>query len=209
MPRSCEVAHEDSKVEAQRGERFITQLLITDPWSKGDYSRHIREASMAMDGLPEGVPPPGRVPGQLLQVAPILKRRRRWYKGEFIEKRITLGVSIPRAKYRRRGCRGDPPGSQEASWRGLGWGRAKDPPGLLVVAPLRCLGYFGSFRVADFLSDFSGFFGALLMAGKYEIQKQQKTTTGSWVHWVNRLVQICSKVYESSSKSWQSHTKHA
>ena len=42
MPRSCEAAHEDSKVEAQRRERFITSLLITDPWSKGNYSRHIR-----------------------------------------------------------------------------------------------------------------------------------------------------------------------
>ena len=40
---------------------------------------------MAMHGLPEGVPPPGRVPGQLLQAAPILKRRRRRYKGEFAE----------------------------------------------------------------------------------------------------------------------------
>src|SRR3954469_22191684 len=108
--------------------------MVTDPWSKGDYSRHIREASMAMDGLPEGVPPPGRVPGQLLQAAPILKRRRR-YTGEFAEKRSILGVSTPRAKYRRRGHRGDPPVSQEGPWRGLGWGRARDPPGLLVVAP--------------------------------------------------------------------------
>src|ERR1041385_8615741 len=103
MPRSCEAAHEDSKVEAQKGERFITYLMVTDPWSKGDYSRHIQEASMAMDGLPEGVPPPGRVPGQLLQAASILKRRRRRYRGEFAEKRSILGVSTPRAKYRRRG----------------------------------------------------------------------------------------------------------
>ena len=56
---------------------------------------------------------------------------------------------------------------------------------------------------------FPEIFGALLMAGKPEIQKQQKTITGSWVHWVNRLVQICSKVYESSIKTWQSHTKDA
>src|SRR3954452_15622067 len=108
MPQSCEAAHDDSKVEAQRGERFITYLLVTDPWSKGDYSRHIREASMAMDGLPEGVPPSGRVPGQLLQAAPILKRRRRRYRGEFAEKRSILGVSTPRAKYRRRGAPGGP-----------------------------------------------------------------------------------------------------
>src|SRR3954464_1559097 len=145
--------------------------MITDPWSKGDYSRHILEASMAMDGLPEGVPPPGRVSGQLLQAAPILKRRRQRYRGEFAEKRSILEVSTPRAKYRWRGCRGDPPGSQEASWHGLGWGRARDPPILLVVAPLRYLGDSGRFRVADFLSDFSGFFGVLLMAGKPGIQK--------------------------------------
>src|SRR3954468_14478300 len=107
MPRSCEAAHEDSKVEAQKGERFITYLLVTDPWSKGNYSRHIWEASMAMDGLPEGVPPPGRGPGQLLQAAPILKRRRR-YRGEFARVRSILGVSIPKAKYRRRGAPGGP-----------------------------------------------------------------------------------------------------
>ena len=106
---------------------------------------------MSMDGLSEGVPPPGKVPGQLLQAAPILKRRRRRYRGEFAEKRSILGVSTPRAKYRRRGAPGDPPGSQEASWSGIGWGRARDPPGLLVVALLRFLGDSGSFRCADFL----------------------------------------------------------
>src|SRR4051812_5453194 len=106
-----------------------------DPWSKGDYSRHIREASMAMEGLPEGVPPAGRVPGQLLQAAPILKRQRRRYRGEFAEKRSILGVSTPRDKYRHRGHRGDPQGSQEPPCRGLGWGRARDPSGFPVVAP--------------------------------------------------------------------------
>src|SRR4051812_10841852 len=164
---------------------------------------------MAMDGLPEGVHPSGRVPRQLLQATPILKRRRRRYRGEFAKVRSILVVSTPRAKYRRRGHRGDPRGSQEGPWRGPGWVRTTCPPGCLVVALLHYFGDSGSFRCADFLSDFSRFFGALLMAGKPEIQKQQKTTTGSWVHLVNRLVQICSKVYESSSKTWQSHTKHA
>src|SRR3954471_22152599 len=103
MPRSCEAAHEDSKVEAQRGEIFITYLLITDPWSKGDYSRHIREASMAMDGLSEGVSPSGRVPEQLLQAAPILKLRRRRNREGFVKKGYVLGVSTPRGKYRRSG----------------------------------------------------------------------------------------------------------
>src|SRR3954467_1107050 len=75
-----------------------------DPWSKGDYSRHIREASMAMDGLPEGVSPSGRVPEQLLKAAPILKRRRRRYREVFAKKGSVLGVSTPRGKYRRRGA---------------------------------------------------------------------------------------------------------
>src|SRR3954464_1594774 len=105
---------------------------------------------MAMDGLPEGVPPSGRVPGQLLQATPILKRRRRRYRGEFAEKRSILGVSTPRAKYRRRGHRGDPPVSQEGPWHGPGWGRATCPPGWLVVALLRSFGVFVSFCCADF-----------------------------------------------------------
>src|SRR3954463_13209225 len=73
-----------------------------DPWSKGYYSRHIREASMAMDGLPEGISPSGRVPGQLLQASPILKRRRR-NREVLARKESVLGVSTPRGKYRRRG----------------------------------------------------------------------------------------------------------
>src|SRR3954469_17233251 len=74
-----------------------------DPWSKGDYSRHIREASMAMEGLPEGVPPSGRVLGQLLLSAPILKRRRRRYR-ENGNSRSILGVSSAVTKYRPKGA---------------------------------------------------------------------------------------------------------
>src|SRR3954465_11817765 len=48
-------------------------------------------------------------------------------------KEIDLRSFPPEAKYR------DPPGSLEASWHGLGWGRARDPPGLLVVAPSAAL----------------------------------------------------------------------
>src|SRR3954462_9480479 len=129
-----------------------------DPWSKGYYSRHIRETSMAMDGLPEGVSPSGRVPEQLLQAAPILKRRRRGNRESCEKKGSVLGVSTPRGKYRRRGRRGDRQGSQEAPWRGPGWGRARHPPGCLVVAPLPYFGDSGRFRHADFLYDFSRFF---------------------------------------------------
>src|SRR4051812_48565772 len=82
---------------------------------------------MAMDGLPEEVSPSGRVPGQLLQAAPILKRRNR----EVLTKKGSVLGFLPRGvNIGKGGCRGDPPGSQEASWRALGWGRAKDPPGL-------------------------------------------------------------------------------
>src|SRR4051812_36165087 len=94
---------------------------------------------MAIDGLSERVPPSDRVPEQLLHAAPILKRRRRQYRGEIGKKGFVLGVSSARGKYRRRGHQGDPPLSQEAPCRGLGWGRARDPSGLLVVAPLPSL----------------------------------------------------------------------
>src|SRR4051812_4259828 len=75
-----------------------------EPWTKGDYSRHIREASMAMEGLPDVVPPSGRVPGQLLLAAPILKQRWQRYREEFRNKRSILGVSSVGAKYRPRGA---------------------------------------------------------------------------------------------------------
>src|SRR3954469_9542812 len=129
-----------------------------DPWSKGDYSRHIREASMAMDGLPEGGSPSGRVPEQLFHAAPILKWR--WLRNRegFAKKGSVSKGFRTRGKYRRRGGREDPQGSQEAPWRGLGWGRTRHPPGRLVVAPLPYFGDSGRFCHADFLSDFSDHF---------------------------------------------------
>src|SRR4051812_33207930 len=56
-------------------------------------------------------------------------------RGFFAKKGSVIGVSTPRGKYRRRGRRGDPRGSQEGARRGPGWGRATSPPGCLVVAP--------------------------------------------------------------------------
>src|ERR1043165_2227071 len=128
---------------------------------------------MAMDGLPEGVPPPGRVPGQLLQEAPILKWRRRRYRGEFAEKRSILGGSNPRAKYRRRGARGGPTIQSGGSLARPRVGPRQLPSWLAGGGPLPSLGSSGSFWGADFLSDFSGFFVALLIAGNPEIQKQK------------------------------------
>src|SRR3954463_833555 len=114
---------------------------------------------MAMDGLPEGVPPSGRVPRQLLQEASILKRRWRRYRGEIGKSRSIIGFSTPRGvNIGEGGHRGDPLGSQEGTWCGPGWGRARDPSRVPVVAPLRYLG--------DFLYNFSVIFGALLMAEK-------------------------------------------
>ena len=56
-----------------------------------------------MEGLPEVVPPSGRVPRQLLLAAPILKWWRRRYREENGNKISILGVSSAGAKYRRRG----------------------------------------------------------------------------------------------------------
>src|ERR1041385_5701116 len=100
---------------------------------------------MAIDGLPEGIPPSGRVSGQLLLAAPILKRRRRRYRGGNGNSRSILGVSITGGNIGQRGHREGPQGSQEASWCVLGWGRARDPPGALVGAPSSFLGDSGSF----------------------------------------------------------------
>ena len=52
---------------------------------------------------------------------------------------------------------GPPPASQEGRWRGPTLGRARDPPELLVVAPLTSIDYSGSFRGADFFSVFPDF----------------------------------------------------
>ena len=53
-----------------------------DSWSKGDYSRVIREASMVVEKLPVVILPSGRVPGRVLLVLPILEAaaaaERRW-----------------------------------------------------------------------------------------------------------------------------------
>src|SRR3954470_3226051 len=116
---------------------------------------------MAIDGLSEGVPPSGRVPRQLLHAAPILKRRRRRYRGEFAKVRSILGVSTPRAKYRRRGHLGDPPVSQEGPWRGLGLGRASCPPGwlgwpssALLIIPEASVGLIFYLIFPEFLEHF-------------------------------------------------------
>src|ERR1041385_8828764 len=67
------------------------------------------------------------------------------------------GFPSRRVNIGQRGHREGPQGSQEASWRGLGWGRARDPPGALVGPPPSFFGDSGSFRVAVFYIIFPGF----------------------------------------------------
>ena len=64
-----------------------------DPWSKGDYSRLIREALMVVERLPEVIPPSGRVLGRGLLTLPILEALRRRNRGENRDAGFLLRVS--------------------------------------------------------------------------------------------------------------------
>ena len=66
-------------------------------------------------------------------------------KRVFVQGFLIRGVNIGEGVHR-----GDPQGSQEGARRGPGWGRARDPSGSLVVAPLPFFGYSVSFLDADF-----------------------------------------------------------
>src|ERR1041385_8851089 len=80
-----------------------------DPWSKVDYSRFIREASMVVDKLPEVVPPSGWVPGRGLLVLPILEARRRRNRGEIKKKgSVPEGFSSRGINRRKGSARGEP-----------------------------------------------------------------------------------------------------
>src|SRR4051812_13205277 len=56
-----------------------------DPWSKGDYSRIVREASMVVEKVPVVILPSGRVPGRVLLALPILEVRRRRNRDAIVE----------------------------------------------------------------------------------------------------------------------------
>src|SRR4051812_16308538 len=108
-----------------------------DPWSKGDYSRIIREASMVVEKLPMVILPSGRVPGRVLLALPILEARRRRNRDEIAKKGSRPEGFETCFKYRPKGdvrghlgCPGAPPR------RGQEGGRATRAPGALV-APLR------------------------------------------------------------------------
>ena len=106
-----------------------------EPWSKVDYSRFIREASMVVEKLPEVNPPSGRMPGSGLLVLLSLEARRRWNREENRDARVSPRVFRMRGKNRPKGgTRGCPhlPGALVAR---SGGGRATWPPGR-GVAPL-------------------------------------------------------------------------
>ena len=102
-----------------------------DPLSKVDYSRHIREASMAMEKLPEVNPPSGRVSRQHLLAASILKRRRRRNREGIGKKGSPFEGFQKRVKYRRKGAARGPPGVQASPGRGPTLGCATRVPGAL------------------------------------------------------------------------------
>ena len=130
---------------------------------------------MAMDGLPEGVPPSGGVPEQLLQAAPILKRRRRRYRGEFANMRSIFRVSSSGVKI---GAKGSTERVHREARRPPGESQGGAAPGTLLESlwwpPLSFLGDFEGFRDADFLYNFSGIFGALLIVGNPEYKNNRK-----------------------------------
>ena len=98
------------------------------------------------------------------------------------EKGSGIRVSATGVKYMpkgvARGAKGGPGGL--ARRPGVGppgqgaWSPCGPPPALLWPQ--------GSFRNADFLYIFPGIFLAIYVMGKPEIQKQQKTETGTGVH---------------------------
>src|SRR6187401_1015194 len=98
-----------------------------DPWSKVDYSRLIREASMVV------VLPSGRVPGRVLLMLPILEALRRQNRGEIAKKGSVLEGFGTRGIYMRRGATrggagapGAPPGAARG---GAAPGGRLGPPG--------------------------------------------------------------------------------
>ena len=137
---------------------------------------------MVVEKLPVVILPSGRVPGRVLLVLPILEARRRRNRDEIAKKGSVLEGFGTRVKYMPKGgISGDlggpgaPPARPGGGPRHQGaWSPGGPPPAVLWQ--------LGSFWNADFLYNFSGFFLAVLVMGKPEIQKQQKTETGTGVH---------------------------
>ncbi|KAE8803940.1 hypothetical protein D1007_20094 [Hordeum vulgare] len=92
-----------------------------DSWSKQDYSRHVREASMVVEKLPEVNPPSGRVPGRGLLALPMSEALRRRNDGEIHDSGSDYRV-FGRGKYKaKEGTRrGGPHPGGLVAWQGGG-----------------------------------------------------------------------------------------
>src|SRR3954463_16539571 len=100
-----------------------------DPWSKGDYSHIIREASMVVEKLPVVILPSGRVPGRVLLALPILEARRRRNRDEIAKKVSPLEGFGTCVKHRPKGASAETWGAKAPPRRGLEGGRATRAPG--------------------------------------------------------------------------------
>ncbi|KAE8819662.1 hypothetical protein D1007_02311 [Hordeum vulgare] len=100
-----------------------------DSWSNEDYSRHVREASMVVDKLPEVNPPSGRVPGRGLWRS----RSRKRYGGGMVEKftilDISLGFSVRGVNIGQRRAPGGGPAAHATWWHGKERACARCSPG--------------------------------------------------------------------------------
>src|SRR3954467_13070409 len=146
-----------------------------DPWSKGDYSRIIREASMVVEKVPVVILPSGRVPGRVLLALPILEARRRRNRDAIVEKGSRPEGFETCFKYTPKGGVGRPqggPGAPPARPRGGGATRAPRP---LVAPPRLSFGVREGSGTLIFYIYFFGIFLTVFVMEKPEIQKQQKT----------------------------------
>ena len=117
---------------------------------------------MVVEKLPVVILPSGRVPGRVLLVLPILEAaaaaEQRWDR----EKSSCSEGFGGCFKYMPKGGIGEASGAQAPPRRVPGEGGAARAPGALV-APPAVLRAHGSFKNADFLYNFSGFFLAVLV----------------------------------------------
>src|SRR3954468_23070372 len=137
-----------------------------DPWSKGDYSRIIREASMVVEKVPVVILPSGRVPGRVLLALPILEVRRRRNRDVIVEKGSRPEGFETCFKYTPKGGVGRPqggPGAPPARPRGGSRHQGASAPGGPPPAELRGS---GRFRNADFLYIFFRNFSDSFRNGK-------------------------------------------
>src|SRR3954470_12757322 len=150
MPRSCEAAHEDSKVKAQEGGEIhhiatdhgpMVQdgLLTAHPGGVHGYGRSLGGGVSFWQGA--GAASPG---------SPDLETTAAAEQRGFREKGSVLGVSTPRGKYRRRG---EPRGPTRQSGGSLARPRVgprQQPSWLPGGGPPSFLDDSGRFRHTDF-----------------------------------------------------------